>query len=408
MTKIRLFFLSLTLVVVTSAVWLISLYARGYRFNSDSNSLTPNGILVIKSVPDGAQIIIDGELKGATNANIPLPPATYDITIRREGFIEWNKRLTIEKEVVTETTAHLFRNAPSLAPVTFEGAQNPVASDDLSKIAYFVPTRAGDNEHNEKNAGLWVLDTINLPVGFSREPRKVTDGNLENALWEWSPNSREILLTTPNGIYLLDAGSFTPQSQLVNISFSAQTIKEDWQEERRKEYVSSIRSLPDELTEILERRVYTAVFSNDNDMILYTASSSASLADNLIEPVPGASTQKQDRDIKPNHTYVYDIEEDRNFLIDEDSNNLMIGNVDISNNSPDRRLTWFPTSRHLVLAEKNNITIMDYDSTNRQVVFSGNYEAPHAFASVGTDKLLIVTNLGADSTSSNIYTLNLK
>jgi hypothetical protein len=86
----------------------------------------------------------------------------------------------------------------------------------------------------------------------------------------------------------------------------------------------------------------------------------------------------------------------------------MIGNVDISNNSPDRRLTWFPTSRHLVLAEKNNITIMDYDSTNRQVVFSGNYEAPHAFASVGTDKLLIVTNLGADSTSSNIYTLNLK
>jgi hypothetical protein len=51
---------------------------------------------------------------------------------------------------------------------------------------------------------------------------------------------------------------------------------------------------------------------------------------------------------------------------------------------------------------------MDYDGTNRQEVYSGSYIAPHAFPTVNKERLLILTNLGADSVLPNLYSLSLK
>ena len=62
----------------------------------------------------------------------------------------------------------------------------------------------------------------------------------------------------------------------------------------------------------------------------------------------------------------------------------------------------------LVLAEEGKVIIMDYDGTNRQEVYTGSYIAPHAFPTVSDERLLLLTNLGADSGSPNIYSLTLK
>jgi dipeptidyl aminopeptidase/acylaminoacyl peptidase len=406
MIKIRsLVFLSTLALVVTIGTF-VFYYARGYRFNTEEFKFIPNGLLVTKSDPDGAQVFINGELKTATNANIFLPPGTYDVSIRKEGYIPWNKRLTVEKEIVTEANTDLFRAVPSLSAVTFSSSLNPVPSSDFTKIAYVVlPDTQNTNTQNDK-AGLWVLETVNLPLGFARDPRRVTDGDLSGASWEWSPDGREILLTTNLGAFLLDAGRFTPQNQRINIASTKEVIIQKWDEERKTKFTAQIRRFPDELVEVLERRSSSVLFSPDKEKILYTASSSATLNDNIIKSLPGASTQRQERYIKPNHTYVYDIKEDRNFLIDDNAESLVIGNE--LHDSTNRRLAWFPTSRHLVLAEEGKVIIMDYDGTNRQEVYTGSYIAPHAFPAVSDERLLLLTNLGADSGSPNIYSLTLK
>jgi hypothetical protein len=138
-------------------------------------------------------------------------------------------------------------------------------------------------------------------------------------------------------------------------------------------------------------------------MILYTASDSATLSDGLIRTLPGSSTQHQERDIQVGHTYVYDIKEDRNFLITDQA-------VTIDNNdSPqDGAVRWMSTSRNLLLAQPGQIIIMDYDGTNRQVVYSGSYSAPSVFPFSNTTKLLILTNLGAPAGAANLYTLTVK
>ena len=378
----------LTLIVVGILGLLVSFYARGYRFDRKTLTFNPSGLLVAKSDPDGAQVFVNGELTTATDTTISLSPGTYDLSIRKEGYRPWNKRLVIEKEVVTEANASLFRVAPSLSAVTFSGVINPVMSPDGTRIAYGVAPSKDDPE----KGGLWAIETVNLPLGFSRNPRRVVDGDLTTAKWQFSPDGREILISAGGSVFLLDSSTFTPQARRVNVATRKEVILAEWEEERQTRLSSQIKNLTDKLADILERKASSVVFSPDESKILYTASGSAAIKENLIKPLPGSSTQRQERDIKNARTYVYDIKEDRNFLVDEGS----------------QPLGWFPTSRNLVLAEEGKITIMDYDGTNRQEVYSGSYIAPHAYPFAPISRLLILTNLGADSTSPNLYSLTLK
>ncbi|KKQ93011.1 hypothetical protein A2865_01165 [Candidatus Woesebacteria bacterium RIFCSPHIGHO2_01_FULL_39_17] len=411
MTKIRLLVLLATFLFVGSIGTLVFLYARGFRFNQKTGKVSQNGILVIKSHPDGAQVFINGELKTGTNATVPLAPNTYDVSVRKDGYITWEKRLLIEKEVVIEATAHLFKMAPSLSAVTFSGALNPVSSPDKTKIAY-VALPIAENRGGE---GLWLIETINLPLGFARDPKRLTDGDLSQSSIIWSPNSKEILLTTTKGTYLLDAATFTPQSQRINVSTQREEILKTWQVNTEKRLQAQIKKLPEELKDTLNRKARAVVFSPDEDMVLYTASGSANIPENLIKPIPGSSSQKQERSIEDGRTYVYDIKEDRNFyittgdiLLDGWLNYQEAINQLSDVNTATRSLAWYPSSRHLILAEETNITIMDYDATNKQTVYSGSYVAPHIYPTLSMDRLLILTNLGADSASPNLYSLGIK
>lgn len=406
LTRARILITLTTLFVVFSVATAIFLYAKGYRFKPDTLEVTPSGILVMKSVPDGAQIFINGELETATNATVSLTPGKYDIEIKKEGYITWSKRLDVFESQVTEATAHLFKTAPSLSALTFSGTERIVPSEDFSKLSYVIPTSPEDTADSQESGGLWVIEMINLPIGFARDPKQITDGNLEGASWIWSPDGREILLTTKSGDFLLDATTFTPQKERVNITARKDEILEGWEEEKTKRLDAQVKKLPDELITIIKTSATDIVFSPDEDMLMYKATHTAIIPDELIKPFPGSSTQKQERTIQPGKVYVYDIKEDRNFLVDDDAESVtLLGGSDTGNL---RRITWFPTARHLVVAEPNTVTIMDYDGTNRQRVFTGLYTAPHAFPALSLDRLIILTNFGSEDTPANLYSLGLK
>lgn len=401
MAKFRvLIFLSTILVVGTIGIF-ASYYARGYRFSFETFKFLPNGILVIKSEPDGASVLVNGDLRTATNATIFLTPGTYDLEVKKEGFFAWQKRLRVDKEVVTQANVSLFKNVPSLTPITFDGALNPVVSPGGSKIAFVVPASKGTSV---EKSGLYTIDTFNLPLGFSKDPKRIVDGDLTSSSYIFSPDSRQILLTTSKGIFLVDSASFTPQSQLVNVASREASILKEWDEAKKLLNTAQLKNLPGELSDILSRKTSKIVFSPDDNMILYTASDSAVISKNLIPQLPGASTQNEERDIKDSRTYVYDIKEDRNFLVfDQD---VAFDNNDNKDSLP--AIRWLTTSKHLLLAMEGKVVIMDYDGTNRQEVYKGAYISPFAFPFANATKLLVLTNLGGEDTTPNLYTLTAK
>ena len=377
---IRVLVLITTFLVVGIVGYFVSLVARGYQFDIDSLTFLENGILVTKSDPDGASIYINGELRGATNTNLKLSPNTYYVEIKKNGHQAWQKELTIKKEEVTQVTAHLFKTIPSFSPVTFDGAENPVVSSDFSKIAY------------TNKDGLWVMTVSTLPIGFPNEPKKILDIVPVGATYKFSPNSRELILETKLAVYLLNSNEFTAASELLNIITQKEAILKSWGVEKNKKEISELQLVPKELAEILQKNTSQFTFSPDETMVMYAASSEAKLKENLISELPGSSTQKQERDIKLGKTYIYDIKEDRNFMVNDNG----------------RSLYWLPTSRHLILPDVGKIIVMDYDGTNRQTVFTGNYIAPHAYPFVNASKILILTTLGSDSKLPNLYSLSIK
>ncbi|MDO8503788.1 MAG: PEGA domain-containing protein [bacterium] len=392
MTKLRIFLLILTLAFVFGVGWAVSLLARGYRFDSARLSFRPSGLLVITSNPDGAQILVNGELESATNATISLPPATYDVELKKDSFLPWKKRIEIKKEEVTKVEAVLFPGAPSLSALTFTGAEKPTLSPDGGKIAYAVPNGVVSPENK---AGLWVIELGDLPIGFSRDPRQVTDANLQDATWVWSPDSRQILLTTQRGSFLLAGGSLTLQKDLVNIQGKKlDELLAEWEKETKKRLEGQLSRVPDKMKEILEMKAEDVVFSPDEKKVLYTATGGADIPENLASPLPGSSNQNQERDIKEGGKYIYDIKEDRNFLVAD------FQGIEAS---------WFPTSSHVILAQKDKIAIADYDGTNQQTIWSAPYEAPYAIPFPNEERLLILTALGGQGTNSiNLYALSLR
>lgn len=364
------------------------LYARGYRIDRENLEITPSGLLVANSEPNGVQVFVDGELKTATDNTINLPPGTHDLVLKKEGYISWQKRIEIEKEIVTQIDAFLPPVAPSLTALTFSGALNPQISRDRTKIAYAIPA----NGDNLERAGLWVIDFTNLPLGFNRDPRRITDGDLEGAEWEWSPDGREIKLTTENGVYVLDANEFTPQTQRVNIASRLLLIDAQWEDLERQLLETQIRRLHDDIEEVFAASVGDIQFSPDGDKILYTALKEVTILPDVVQQLPGASTQQQERDIKPGNKYVYDIKEDRNFKVAD----------------PEQSVYWLPNSLNLLFPKEDSITIVDYDGTNSRAIFPGNYDFPHAFPSSTLDRILILTNFGSEDSPSNLYWVSLR
>ena len=125
--------------------------------------------------------------------------------------------------------------------------------------------------------------------------------------------------------------------------------------------------------------------------MLYTATASASIPDDLIRPLPGSSTQSQSRALVEGQTYVYDLEEDRNFAVPTG-------------------VSWFPDSAHLLLTEKGKITVLEYDGQNATVVYAGPMENSFAFPYPSGKQLLILANLSSNSKTSvpNLYAVSLR
>lgn len=51
--------------------------------------------LVIESTPPGADVEVDGNFVGNTPSTLSLAPGNHDVTVKKKGFVEWNRKLTV-------------------------------------------------------------------------------------------------------------------------------------------------------------------------------------------------------------------------------------------------------------------------------------------------------------------------
>lgn len=394
----------LILVIFVILSILLIAYARGYRVDFKKKEITGTGLLVTTSEPNGASVFLNGHLTTATNNTLTLPPGKYDVKIVKNGFLTWQKNLNVEAEVVSKTEAVLFPSTPGLKPLTINGALNPQLSPDNTKIVYAVSSQNRENDATDRS-GLWIFPLPVRPLSFARDPQKIASNYRDLDFSEtqiiWSPNSKEIMalvfgdpkkpsLDNVAGAYLLFTESLNSNLRDVTATFLL-TLK-TWEEEKRAKYQDQLLSLPKDFVKVATQSASLLTFSPDETKVLYTATASAALPQVIKPPLIGANSQPEDRDLKKNQVYVYDVKEDKNFPI----------------NSKDH-LFWLPTSRHLVSIQKDTISLMEYDGTNNAVFYAGPFINSFVFPWPDGSNLVILTNFNKSAGDiPNLYAVSLK
>lgn len=92
-------FLGIFIVIVPTII----LYAMGFTFDFQKQIFTSTGGIYIKSLPSGANIYIDGKLRGETNGFIKrLNPKIYNIKLTMENYHDWQKEFVVQPQLVTK------------------------------------------------------------------------------------------------------------------------------------------------------------------------------------------------------------------------------------------------------------------------------------------------------------------
>src|SRR3990167_2045470 len=107
-----------SIIVFIALLGLIISYARGYRIDFKKQSLTPTGIISISAFPKAAKEYINGKLKGITDINLTLPPGSYEIEVKKDGYTSWKKSVRLKGELVLTIDALLYPLNSSLSPLT--------------------------------------------------------------------------------------------------------------------------------------------------------------------------------------------------------------------------------------------------------------------------------------------------
>ena len=383
------------LIIILGFISILSLviaYARGYRLDLQKKLVTSTGILAISSSPKAAKVYINDELKGVTDINITLPPANYKIEIKKDGYTNCIKPVSLKGELVVSIDCLLFPSNPSLSPLTNLGVFKAVSLDQTDRILIFTENNPGIYLYEAGKKPLSLLSPLKLILLKKNLPAEIDFKTADVSL---SPDFKQAIVEfkisnlipiksgqISNIAYLLSLEE--ENTNLFDVTTSKDTLLEAWNKQRDSDYQKILETFPKDIAKIASDSFHIVSFSANETKLLYQAKTNSVLP-LLINPPLIASNQTTDvRTLKKDRLYVYDRKEDKNFEISNFK-------FQISNS-----IFWYPDSKHLSFTESNKVTVIDYDGNNKQVVYSGPFE--NSFFNVtGDGNLVILANLNPET-----------
>ncbi len=380
---------ALVLLLITTGLFL---YTSGYRLSKPRNETGNNqiqvrrtGMIGAKSIPEGANVYLNGDLVTATDDTISnlRPQEKYVLTIRKSGYVEWKKTIEVFPELVTDITAVLVSMTPRLEPLTNTGAAHPSMAPSLSRIAFF----STDTEA----PGIWVIPLVNVGLDlFKSNANNILEDTLYNQFSkgtniEWSPDEKQLLITVPenevDAYYIVDIEGNTAES-----TESPELLRKSWLEKEIKIRTEVIKAIdvPSDIKQIALRE--DSLWSPDNKKFLYRLRTNGMIeyrVYNMEKPLP----------------------------VGEKSQTLVFS-TKVTDTQP--KIAWYADSYHLILTEgdivgtkRGKISIVRIDGTNKTEIYSNSLHSDQVFSSPGGDKLIISTSFTSDD-QTNLYTVGIR
>lgn len=354
-----------TILTIVISAGIAIFFAKGYSISTKEKRIVGTGIVTIKSEPDAASVYLDGHLTTATNATISsLSPKNYSLKVIKEGFIPWEKEVEVKEGLVNEIKVTLFPAIPTIYPLAFTGVEDPVLSPDGAKLAYLVPSSSSARKN-----GIWVWTMVNnQPIAFVRssEPHQIASNTIldfSKATLRWSPDSKQVLATVENNSYLLESETLNNEPRDITPILSS-TLS-GWEEDSNAKNEARVLAIKD----INLRKV-----ASGSAKVSWSPDETKFMA----EGVDGFK--------------VYDLEEKSQYSLPAARAHL-----------------WLPDSRHIILIEEGTISLIEFDSTNKAVIYAGTFADNFVFPWPDSSRLVIISSFPTPTASQpNLYGINLR
>ena len=353
-----------TVVIITVVAGIAILLAKGYTFSPKEKRIIGTGIITVSSEPDAASVFVDGHLTTATNATISsLPPKTYSIRLTKEGFIPWEREVPVKEGLVTALKVTMYPAIPTIYPLTFTGVASPILSPDGSKLSFVVPVATGSAA--TKKSGVWVWTMVkNQPIAFARssEPHQIANNSIadfSNATLKWSPDSKQVLVTLTNSNFLLDSDNLNSEPR--DITAILQATLDSWEDDTKAKETIRIEAIKNKNL----RKI-----ASDSAILVWSPDETKFMVD----------------------TRVYDLDDGKEYSLPAAKAHI-----------------WLPDSAHIVLVGETEISIVDFDGTNKAVIYAGNFKDNFVFPWPDSSRLVIISSFPTPTASQpNFYGINLR
>ncbi len=161
----RYLFIILGLAVFLVLGPLVVLFVSGVSYDWHNSKYIRTGIISIKSDPSKAEILLDGKHVGTTAANIRfLQPKEYVVTLRKDGYYDWSKRIDIKASKATILAGsldkiYLIKQHPGITTLGTDVIDFAQTSDYLT---YITPL----NLVIDRGSDFSNQTTISIPTGL--------------------------------------------------------------------------------------------------------------------------------------------------------------------------------------------------------------------------------------------------
>ncbi len=417
------------LIVLTAVI----AYARGYRFNPKDGTVTSTGILSVNSSPQPATVYINGTLKGATDVNLTLPYGQYTVEVKKEGYTDWKKTVSLKGETVMSLNAHLYSKNPSLTPLTNLGVIKAIPLGNTENIVLVSET--GDPEKDgfylfeSTKRTITIFPPLNLLLLKTLLPPEV---KLSTVRLDFDPNFRQAIATfdLPDETtvsYLLDLNK--ENLELVDVTASKENITNQWNTTMNNDMIKVLETIPKNLRPIALESFEVISLSPDEKKLMYIAKNDVELPLVISPSLIGANQTQEERSLQKGDLYIYDKKEDKNFKVAVQISPEILKHIPKPTMAPattsastivphvsqpditreiQERVLWFPTSDYIAVKEVDQIVLMEYDGGNKETVYAGPFN-PEFFAVSPNWDLIVIINLNPNSNPyGDVYAVGIK
>lgn len=201
---------------------LIVLLTSGYDVDRRTGNVIQNGLAVVDSHPESANVYVNGELKGRTNQRLLLPEGSYNIELKEDGYRSWTHKVTLEGSSIEQLIypflfpenlqTKVLKTYESTPPMVSQSADRRwLVTQITEKFGSFELTDLND-KNNPRSELTLPSDTITPAAGAHTFKEVEWSSDNTNLLLEhtWATGAEYILLNRDNALQSLNVTKLFP------------------------------------------------------------------------------------------------------------------------------------------------------------------------------------------------------